>query len=67
LTTRKIEAASGFATASSTTFWSTSPRIPTGIVAAMTSQARRSVEVSMRRLASVAKNARMSSSQVRQK
>ena len=41
--------------------------MPVGMLAAMSSQARRSVEVSMRRFASVRKNARMISTQSRQK
>ena len=43
------------------------PRIPVGMLAAMISQASRSVEVSIRRVASVRKKARMMSIQSRQK
>ena len=65
--TRKIEAYSGLASATRIGCSSTSPRMPTGIVAMMISQASRSVEVSTLRFRNVAKNAPITSSQVRQK
>ncbi len=67
LTTRKIDAASGLASATRIGCSSRNPRIPTGIVAKMISHASRSVDVSTLRLRSVEKNAPMTSTQVRQK
>ena len=67
LTIRKIAADSGLASASRMTRSSSSPRMPTGIVATTISQARRSVGVSMRRLPTVAKKALMRAIQSRQK
>ncbi len=67
LTIRKMAAARGLARATRTGCSSSSPRMPTGIVAQMISQASRSVGVSIRRLPRVAKKPLMIATQSRQK